>query len=487
MLGRNPAVRLKLFRLTRQFARRLTEADVSEHVRRAEYSVLGPVDWRATQIKRDLASGLKFPFDHIIPCHVGNPFQLGKSIMTFPRQVLSVAEYPALARSGFFPDEAVERALGFINNGTRNLGALSPIQGFGLVRRHVADFITKRDGYPSDPSLIYLCQGATPAIMHIIRTIVNSARDAILTPQPQYPMYTAVTSLVNAQTVPYYLTEHSAWSVDHESLMSGIKFAHDLGLRLKGMVIINPGNPTGNLLSKSDMKRILDVVESEGMVLIADEVYQENVYGGREWFSFKKIAVEAHSQAQLVSINSVSKGFMGECGHRGGYIELHNFDPKVLDYIRKVFAIHLPPNSPGQLILDIVVNPPTGSLCGKQWETEKAAEISSLQGKGNLLYRALSALPGVTCQPPAGAMHLFPGLELPLKFLKSVPKGLAPDVAWTVKLLEEEGIVVSPGAGFGQKTGTHHFRITFLPSEETLSEVIMRLSRFQTRFMDQFT
>jgi alanine transaminase len=253
------------------------------------------------------------------------------------------------------------------------------------------------------------------------------------------------------------------------------------------MVAINPGNPTGSILSPGDMKKMIDIAEDEGMVLLADEVYQSNVYGGRKWLSFKKVAVESHSKVQIVSINSISKGFLGECGHRGGYLELLNIDPKVVAYIHKMFSIEVAPNSPGQLILDCAMKPPTGPICGKQWVEETQGEIASLERRANLMYGALKKLPGVTTQHAAGAMYLLPRLFLPPKFIKSLSPGVNPDVAWTVKFLEEEGVVVSPGSGFGQREGQHHFRITFLANEQTMAEVVERLSRFQTKFMNDYS
>jgi alanine transaminase len=83
-------------------------------------------------------------------------------------------------------------------------------------------------------------------------------------------------------------------------------------------------------------------------------------------------------------------------------------------------------------------------------------------------------------------MYLFSKLELPQKFIKSLPNGIVPDVAWTQRLLEHEGIIGSPGSGFQQKAGTHHFRLTFLPDENAMEEVIRRITRFQTTFMDEF-
>jgi alanine transaminase len=286
--------------------------------------------------------------------------------------------------------------------------------------------------------------------------------------------------------VPYYLREETGWSFDENSLLESIKKSRDQGVKLKAMVVINPGNPTGSVLSQEDMRRMIEICEDEGMILIADEVYQENVYGQLQWHSFKKVAAAAHSKVQLVSLNSISKGFVGECGHRGGYLELQNIDPKIIEQLQKLLSLSIAPNSPGQLLLDIQVNPPTGPVCGKQWKFESGRELQSLEKRAKELHDVLEKLPGMKLQQAAGAMYLFPRLEIPKKFVETLPKGLAPDLGWALKLMDEEGIIVTAGSGFGQRQGTNHFRITFLPTEGSMAEVMARLPRFQKRFMEQY-
>jgi alanine transaminase len=131
-------------------------------------------------------------------------------------------------------------------------------------------------------------------------------------------------------------------------------------------------------------------------------------------------------------------------------------------------------------------------VCGPLWIEERDREVKSLERRAKQLEKVIAGLPGMTPQPAMGAMYLFPKLDLPKKFLQEV-KGavwrgqkIEPDLAWCVRLLEEEGIVTLPGSGFGQKEGTYHTRITFLPTEENMTEVVERLSGFQTRFMNKY-
>jgi alanine transaminase len=164
----------------------------------------------------------------------------------------------------------------------------------------------------------------------------------------------------------------------------------------------------------------------------------------------------------------------------------------VIENYRKIAGMSASANMAGQVLLDVLANPPTGPVCGRLWEEERAREIGSLERRGLQLERAMAKLPGLVPQPAMGAMYLFPRLELPKAFLAEVRNAswrgapMEPDLAWCMRLASEEGIVTVPGSGFGQKEGTYHARITFLPSEENMAEVVERLSRFQIRFMNQY-
>lgn len=128
--------------------------------------------------------------------------------------------------------------------------------------------------------------------------------------------------------------------------------------------MINPGNPTGQLLTKADIQEIIKVCETEGLLLLADEVYQENVYDdGQKFIAFKQVVAEMGSQVEVASFHSVSKGFQGECGMRGGYMELHNFAPEAIEAVYKCVSVGLCSNLPGQVCVDLMVNPPQPGEC----------------------------------------------------------------------------------------------------------------------------
>lgn len=124
-------------------------------------------------------------------------------------------------------------------------------------------------------------------------------------------------------------------------------------------VVINPGNPTGNVLSRSNMVKIVEFCERKSMILLADEVYQENIYNPEKQFiSFKQIIRDLNSPVQLISFHSTSKGLAGECGLRGGYMEMTNLSDEVYQQLFKLKSINLCSNTTGQLMTDLLVNPP---------------------------------------------------------------------------------------------------------------------------------
>merc|ERR1719456_2081090 len=226
------------------------------------------------------------------------------------------------------------------------------------------------------------------------------------------------------------------------------------------------------------MKDIARFALKENLVLLADEVYQENVYAvGKKFTSFKKVVsdmgVEAASLS-LVSFHSASKGFIGECGIRGGYMELHNVDPGVKAQIYKQASMTLCSNTHGQLSIGLMVNPPAaGDESYETYVAERDGVLTSLKRRANKLEAALNQLEGVTCNPAEGAMYLFPQIRLPKLAVEAAARAKMPaDTFYCMELLEQTGIVTVPGAGFKERDGTFHLRTTFLPPEDALEEVM---------------
>ncbi|TYH34912.1 hypothetical protein ES332_D13G157900v1 [Gossypium tomentosum] len=165
-----------------------------------------------------------------------------------------------------------------------------------------------------------------------------------------------------APKVPYYLDEATGWGLEVSELKKLLQEAKSNGITVRALVVINPGNPTGQVLAEENQKAIVEFCKEEGLVLLADEVYQENVYVPEKKFhSFKKVARSmgyGEKDIHLVSFQSVLKGYYGECGKMGGYMEVTGFGADVREHIYKLASVNLCSNITGQILASLVMSPP---------------------------------------------------------------------------------------------------------------------------------
>lgn len=462
---------------------------LNENVKKVQYAVRGELYLRASELQKE---GKK-----IIFTNVGNPHALGQKPLTFPRQVVALCQAPFLLDDPnvglVFPADAIARAKHYLSLTTGGLGAYSDSRGLPGIRKEVAEFIGRRDGYPSDPELIFLTDGASKGVMQILNTIIRGERDGILVPVPQYPLYSAAISLYGGSLVPYYLEETANWGLDVNNLHSSVAAARSKGITVRAMVIINPGNPTGQCLSEANLKEILHFCNQENLVLLGDEVYQQNIYQDeRPFISARKALMDMgppiSKELQLVSFHTVSKGYWGECGQRGGYFEMTNIPPQTVDEIYKVASISLSPNVPGQIFLGVMVNPPTpGDISYLQFMRESKGILESLRRRAQIMTDGFNSCRNVVCNFTEGAMYSFPQIRLPPKAIEAAKKaGKVADVFYCLKLLEATGISTVPGSGFGQKEGVFHLRTTILPAEEDMPAIMESFKKFNDEFMEQY-
>ena len=449
----------------------LTLQDVSHAVRETQYAVRGAIVARASELERQ---GRR-----IIYCNIGNPQSLGQNPLTFVRQVLALAEYPELLAgpaAEAFPEDARAAARLALRESPHGLGAYTESKGYGFVRRAVADFIHERDGIATDPEHVFLTDGASKGVQSVLRLLVDGPADGVMIPIPQYPLYSASITLLSGTQVSYYLDEKREWSLSREALETAHAEAVARGVRVRAIAVINPGNPTGAVLDEANVEMVLDFARRHSLSVLADEVYQENVYRpGDRFVSFASVLVRRGIlDVPLWSFHSVSKGFLGECGHRGGYLECRNVPADVMGEVEKLQSVALCANSVGQLVTWIMVRPPRpGDPSFPLFDRERRAVLDSLRARAARLEKGLNAIPGIQCNALTGAMYAFPRITL--------PPGTT-DAQYCLALLEETGICVVPGSGFGQLPGTWHFRTTILPPEDEIDQVIQRLGAFHARF-----
>uniref|UniRef100_G3NDB1 alanine transaminase n=1 Tax=Gasterosteus aculeatus aculeatus TaxID=481459 RepID=G3NDB1_GASAC len=472
--------------------------NMNPNVKRVEYAVRGAIVQRAVQIEKELKEGVKKPFDEVIKANIGDAHAMGQKPITFLRQVLALCAYPELLEDDKFPADAKQRARRILEAcGGHSIGAYSSSQGIDCIRQDVARYIEKRDGgIPSNPDNIYLATGASDAIVTMLKMLVcgeGRDRTGVMISIPQYPLYSAALADLAAVQISYYLDEDKCWSLDVAELKRAVDAARQ-HCNPRVLCIINPGNPTGQVQSRQCIEDVIRFAKDERLFLMADEVYQDNVYAeGCKFHSFKRVLFEMGPEystaVEMASFHSTSKCYMGECGFRGGYMEVINMDPEVKAQLTKLVSVRLCPPVPGQALLDLVVNPPQPDEPSyHQFTKERATVLATLAEKARLTEQIFNTVPGITCNPVQGAMYTFPRIALPQKAIdKATEEGLSPDMLYCMRLLEEEGICLVPGSGFGQREGTFHFRMTILPPTEKLKIVLQKIREFHVRFTQEFS
>jgi len=407
--------------------------------------------------------------------------------------VVSLVAFPDLLDSSDFPEDAKSRARSILQASRGSVGCYSDSAGLELIRRHAAQYIERRDGFPSDPNNIILCAGASEGIRSTLKLMstISGPRTGIMIPIPQYPLYSATIVEYNMEQVGYYLDEDRNWGLDIGQLEKSITEARKR-CQVKGIVVINPGNPTGQVLTREDIENVIKFAHREKLFIFADEVYQDNVYAeGSKFHSFKKVICEMghpYDKMELASFLSCSKGYMGECGLRGGYSEIINMDPAVKALFLKSISAKLCPTVLGQAVMDCVVNPPQpGEPSYEQFTREKAEVLESLSKRAKSIADTFNSIPGMNCNIVQGAMYAFPQVLIPEKAVaKAKSLGQAPDVFYAFQLLEKTGICCVPGSGFGQRPGTYHFRTTILPQPAKLQIMLEKFRDFQRDFMKEY-
>ncbi|KAH0438242.1 hypothetical protein IEQ34_026139 [Dendrobium chrysotoxum] len=486
----------------------LTLDSINQNIRNVEYAVRGEISNRANDYSNQLHQKNKLPFDSVVSANIGNPQQqphLAQKPLTFWRQVAALTEYPDLIENQeaikLFPKDARERAKHILQD-VGSVGAYSHSKGAQSIREHIAQYIEERDGFPSDPEMIYLTAGASAGVQLLMSVLISNANVGIMIPIPQYPLYSAALSFYNAQPVKYFLNSDDDWSIDVKQMAKEVDDARAKGIDVRALVVINPGNPTGSCLSKDNIRQIIQLAYEKNLLVMADEVYQANIYKPNDlpFVSFKKVLCEfgksskAEEQSiakevELVSFHSISKGVSGECGRRGGYFELTNISPDVEGQIYKMASVNLCPSIQGQIGMDLLVRPPKkGEESFELYEKEVNDIHQTLLERSRKMADKFNQLEGIHCGEAQGALYLFPQINLPQKALKKAKEeNRQPDEYYCLRLLDATGICVVPGGGFGKKAkedGTIFLRTTILAKET--DAFVDRFGTFHQQFLKEF-
>lgn len=473
----------------------LSVENINQNIRHLEYAVRGPLVVRAVQLSKELEKSGDKPFQSVIFANIGDCHAMNQKPLTFFRQILACATKPELMDSDpSIPGDVKTKVKGLLDacKGS-SVGSYSDACGIELIRRKCANYIQERDGIEAIWQNIFLTSGASEVVKSIL-SFINSSRKAglpvgVMIPIPQYPLYSATLCELGMHQVNYYLDEDHDWRLEIDELERAYKENTDK-CDVRAIVIINPANPTGAVLSRENIMQVIEFANRNNLLIIADEVYQHNVWAdGCGFHSFKKCMFDMGIKSELVSMMSSSKGYMGECGLRGGYGELVNFNSQVQAVFYKFLSTRLCSSVLGQITLSCVVDPPKpGDESYELFETERQKVLGDLKYKAKLVADTFNSIDGIQCNKVAGAMYAFPKITFPEKLINAAKEvGQEPDFFYLMALLEEAGICVVPGSGFGQKPGTFHFRTTILPQPETFNEMMSRFREFHKNFISRYS
>lgn len=301
---------------------------------------------------------------------------------------------------------------------------------------------------------IYLGNGASELIAMATNALLNDG-DEMLLPAPDYPLWTAASSLSGGKPVHYLCDEANGWMPDLDDIRAKIT------PRTKGIVVINPNNPTGALYSDELLKSIVDIAREHHLVIFADEVYDKVLYDGVRHTAIASLSTDVLT----LTFNSLSKSYRS-CGYRAGWMVVSGDKARAQDYIEGLNMLsnmRLCANVPGQWAIQT-------ALGGYQSINDLVGDGGRLRRQRDLAYELITAIPGVSCVKPSAALYMFPKLDP-----KVYP--ITDDRQFFLQLLRETKVMLVQGTGFNWAT-PDHFRIVFLPHEDDLREAINRIARF---------
>ncbi len=356
-----------------------------------------------------------------------------------------------LAVFGFDAPEEVQ--LDMIRN-LPNSAGYSDSKGIFAARKAVMHYTQQQGIAGVTLEDIYLGNGASELIAMATNALLDDG-DELLLPMPDYPLWTAVTSLSGGTPVHYLCDEENGWIPDLNDIRTKIT------PRTKGIVVINPNNPTGVLYPDSVLKAIVKLAHEHGLVILADEVYDKVLFDG-----IKHTALASLSPDVLtLTFNSLSKSYRAS-GYRAGWLVLSGDKRAAADYIEGLNMLanmKLCANVPGQWAIQT-------ALGGYQSINDLVCEGGRLRRQRDLAYELIAAIPGVTCVKPQAALYMFPRLDPEVYPIED-------DRQFFLQLLEATRVMLVQGTGFNWPR-PDHFRIVFLPHEPDLREAIGRIAKF---------
>lgn len=385
------------------------------------YDIRGPVLQEAKRLEEE--------GHRILKLNIGNPAPWG---FDAPEEVIQDVIYNLPASQGYCDSKGLFSARKAVmqecqRNGIRNVG--------------IED--------------IYIGNGVSELIVMAMQGLLNDT-DEMLIPAPDYPLWTAAVSLSGGNPIHYRCDEQSDWAPDIEDIRSKITD------RTRGIVIINPNNPTGAVYPEEVLKQLVELAREKNLIIFADEIYDKILYDETQHVS---VASLTDDDVLCLTFNGLSKTYRA-AGFRSGWMIVSGPKHQARDYIEgldMLASMRLCSNVPTQHAIQT-------SLGGYQSINELTCPGGRLYEQRNLAWEMLNDIPGVSCTKPAGALYLFPKLDAKKYNIKN-------DEKMALDLLQQQKVLIVQGSGFNMPD-TQHFRLVFLPREDDLAEAVERIGAF---------
>jgi alanine-synthesizing transaminase len=384
------------------------------------YDIRGPVLQRARQMEED--------GQRVIKLNIGNPMAFGFDA----------------------PEEIVQDVI----HNMDSAAGYTDSKGLFSARKAIMHYTQQKNIQGVTIDDIIIGNGVSELIVMAMQGLLNNG-DQVLIPMPDYPLWTAAVNLAGGSARHYICDEQSGWLPDLKDIENKIT------ANTKGIVIINPNNPTGALYPDEILQGIIEIARHHGLVIFADEIYDKVLYDGNTHTSIASLA----DDVLFVTFNGLSKNYRA-CGYRAGWLVISGDKKPAKDYIEglnMLASMRLCANVPGQLAIQT-------ALGGYQSIDDLVAPSGRLCKQRDLAYEMLTALPGVSCVKPQAALYLFPRLDP-----KVYP--VQDDQQFILDLLLEEKVLLVQGTGFNWPS-PDHFRVVFLPNVDDLTEAMTRIGRY---------
>ncbi|GAA1080351.1 pyridoxal phosphate-dependent aminotransferase [Tsukamurella spumae] len=335
----------------------------------------------------------------------------------------------------------------------------SESQGIASARRAVVTRYEEVQDFPYfDIGDVYLGNGVSELITMTLQALLNNG-DEVLIPAPDYPLWTAMTSLAGGTPVHYLCDEENGWNPSVEDIEARIT------PRTKAIVVINPNNPTGAVYSRETLQQIVEVARKHSLLVLADEIYDRILYDGAQHISIAELAPDL----LVCTFNGLSKAYR-VCGYRAGWMVLTGPKEHASGFIEGLTLLastRLCPNVPAQHAIQV-------ALGGYQSINDLILPGGRLLEQRDVAHQKLNAIDGVSCVKPQGALYAFPKLDPNVHEIRD-------DEQMVLDLLNQEKILLVQGTGFNWPT-PDHLRVVTLPWARDLAEALDRFGNFLSSY-----